>query len=65
MPVVKPEIPSPDRLTFVKKRAIKALLVGFSCVAGLAIVTMVQMTVDQTSDVYSEQTVASSALLGP
>lgn len=65
MPIPKSAVPSPDRRPSVQKRAMKALLVGFSCVAGLVIVTMVQMTVDQMPDVYPEQTAASSSFLAP
>jgi hypothetical protein len=63
--IPKRAAPSSDPLTSVQKRAMKALLVGFSCIAGLVIVAMVQMTVDPTMDVYPEQTVASSTFLSP
>jgi hypothetical protein len=66
MALQKRAVPSRYRPKSAQKQAIKALLVGFVCAAGLLIVTMAQINVDQmTSDVYPEQTVASSTLLGP
>jgi seryl-tRNA synthetase len=62
----KRAVPSRYRPKSAQKQAIKSLLVGFACAAGLVMVTMAQITVDRmTSDVYPEQTVASSTLLGP
>lgn len=62
----KRTVTSRYRRTSVQKQALKGLLVGFICVASLVIVTMAQITVDQmTVEVYPEQTVASSTLIGP
>jgi ABC-type proline/glycine betaine transport system permease subunit len=57
MPIAKRTLPFLDTLTRPQKRRLKVLSVGVAYVAGLALVTMAQITVDRMStDVGPDQT---------
>jgi hypothetical protein len=66
MPIAKRTVRSTHSHIPSQKRAFKALLVGFACLAGVVMVAMAPIAVDPvTPDVDPDQTAASSTLLGP